>query len=283
MKKILLGILAILACAMLAGCNMNSEPELDWDKTANYDPAGDFVLGSATAALDGTGGRYKETVLGNFIMDGIAEYARYITGEKVDFALHNGQNLSASSLATGDITNTEILNLIGSDAFVVVGYKGSQIKTLINTFVNSTFHSSTIPSGTPGTPGVNNGSGWKSNCVIMVSREVSYTIEPGDVLGYPPTATDIRVKGVEIKDDTVYRVAVGNGLGGINAADASPGSSGLSKQVYENIGPADNPVSYNPTQLRHALAMYVLAKGTISPGDYPLGRITGKVPSIVSP
>jgi 2',3'-cyclic-nucleotide 2'-phosphodiesterase (5'-nucleotidase family) len=277
-NKLLAGIFAILVLAALAGCDSGSTgpegpqgpvgpqgpegpsgpqgpsvPTLDWGKTADYDSSlGDLVLGTATAALDGTNGRYQETVLGNFIMDGLAEYARYVSGENINFAMHNGQNLrvpEGGGLAAGNLTNNDILPRIsGSDTVYVCTYTGAQIEAIINNFVNS--------SNGSGSPGSNR------NCAVMVSKEVKYEITPDTDTSLPPKATNITVNGVALLSDNEYRVAVGSFIG-TNAA-------------Y----PVASKKNNYSTPINRALAMYVLAKGTINPADYPLGRYTGEVPLI---
>jgi len=274
MKKLLHICAVALLLAALAGCgdddNNNtssssavsntsegsSSAEPDWDKIDGYGPEDNTVLGSATAALDGTGGRYKETVLCNFIMDGITAYARHISGAVIDFALHNGQNLKVFSIPTGDIGNASILDLLGSDQLFVCTYTGAQVKAIIDGFVNSSSRT-----------------GWSANCAVMVSKELSYAITPDDSNSDdPPHATGIRVNGAPINDAEEYRVAVGSFIG----------DNSISNRFFPVLD-ATKKDSYAPTQLRHALAMYVLAKGTIDPSDYPLGRYTGEVPEIPAP
>jgi 2',3'-cyclic-nucleotide 2'-phosphodiesterase (5'-nucleotidase family) len=244
---------ALLLALVFTGCPTDAETEAgpDWGKLADWNAGdGGFVLGTATDNIDGTGGRYKETPLGNLIADGIAEYARQASGDAVDFALHNGQNLRVDKLAKGEITNENIFATIGGDTLYVVSYTGAEIDTLINIFVNSTAYES----GTPG---------WKRNCVVLVSGEVSYTITPDADSAKPPRATGIKVKGSDLKPDGKYRVAVGNFIG---AATAEEGRfpEGTEK---EDLG---------PTKLSEAVAQYIYAKGTIDPPA--LGRISGEVP-----
>jgi 2',3'-cyclic-nucleotide 2'-phosphodiesterase (5'-nucleotidase family) len=249
--KFLASICAILLLAALAGCGDDDEKSpLDWSKIAGYDSTdGELILGTAAAALDGTNGRYQETVLGNFIMDAIAEYARYVSGENIDLALHNGQNLGQSSLPAGSLSNSTILALIGADRLFVCTYTGLQVKEIINTFVKST-----VASGS-----------WNANCAVLVSKEVSYTINTNTT---PPEATNIKVHGADINEDLEYRVALGDFIG--NA------SNPLRFPVLD----ADKKTDYL-TPLKQAIAMYVLAKGTIKPSDYPSGRrITGVVPTL---
>jgi 2',3'-cyclic-nucleotide 2'-phosphodiesterase (5'-nucleotidase family) len=253
-NKLLAGIFAILVLAALAGCDSDSgstTPTLDWGKAANYDPDnGDLVLGTATAEFVGTNGRYKETVLGNFIMDGIAEYARHVSGEKIDFALHNGQNLQAFSLSAGELINNDIMALLRTDILFVCTFTGKQVKDLIEGFVKSE---------TPST--------WSANCAVMVSKEVKYTIDNGT---NPPEAKNIKINGADIDEAKDYRIAVGDFIG--NNTNES--------RTFFPILTDDKKTGYGPTMLRQALAMYVLAKGTVNPADYPLGRYTGEVPAL---
>jgi 2',3'-cyclic-nucleotide 2'-phosphodiesterase (5'-nucleotidase family) len=268
-NKLLAGIFAILVLAALAGCDSGSTgPEgpqgpvgpqgpsgpqgpgvatLDWGKTAGYDSSlGDLVLGTATAALDGTNGRYQETVLGNFMMDGLAEYARYVSGENINFALHNGQGMgipAGNSLATGELDNTAIQGLFrNADTLHICTYTGEDITSIITTFVSSTVASTA-----------------RANCAVLVSKEVSYTIDTSTT---PPQPVDIKLNGVPIVLANEYRVVVGSFIG-TNAAFPTASK----KNTYS-------------TTTKEALAMYVLAKGTINPADYPLGRYTGVVPAL---
>jgi 2',3'-cyclic-nucleotide 2'-phosphodiesterase (5'-nucleotidase family) len=255
-NKLLTGIFAILVFAALAGCKQDVDttsttPALDWIKVADYDAAdGDRILGTATAELDGTNGRYQETVLGNFIMDGIAEYARHASGETIDFALHNGQNLKKSSLAKGSISNSDILALLGTDKLYVCTFTGKQVKDVIEGFVKS---------ANPGQ--------WSANCAVMVSKEVSYTISPANPVTDPPQATKIKVNGVDIDEGKEYRIAVGDFIG-----------NNTSSTRFFPVLNDEKKTSYDPTTLAQAVARYVLAKGTINPADYPLVRYRGAVP-----
>jgi 2',3'-cyclic-nucleotide 2'-phosphodiesterase (5'-nucleotidase family) len=258
-NKLLAGICVILVLAALAGCKTESEetpPALDWSKITGYDSEdGDLVLGTAAAALVGTNGRYKETVLGNFVMDGIAEYARHATGGTIDLALHNGQNLrvpEGGSLPAGELTNTVILGLIGNDKLFVSTFTGRQVKDVIEGYVKS---------ATAGT--------WSGNCAVMVSKEVSYTI---DTSTNPPEAKNIKVNGADIDEAKDYKIAVGEFIG--NNTNES--------RTFLPILPDDKKTNYE-TLLKEALAMYVLAKGTVNPSDYPLGRYIGEVPVIPQP
>jgi 2',3'-cyclic-nucleotide 2'-phosphodiesterase (5'-nucleotidase family) len=251
-NKLLAGIFVILILTVMAGCKEDDDPPpppppaLDWSKAAGYDPTnGDRILGKATAALDGTNGRYQETVLGNFFMDGLAEYARYASGKKIDFALFNDAFIrSFTNLPAGDITNSTI-SVNGTDTVVVSTFTGKQVRDIIEGFVSST------ATGT-----------WARGCAPMVSKEVSYTI---DTTTTPPQAKNIKVNGAAINDTKEYRVAGGNFIGDNTTADR-----------FIPVLDAAKKEKYAPTTVGQAVAMYVLAKGTINPADYAVrGRITG--------
>jgi 2',3'-cyclic-nucleotide 2'-phosphodiesterase (5'-nucleotidase family) len=239
----------VFAALVFTGCPMDSDDEDDKDgKKKAWDSSGDFELGTATKDIDGTDGRYKETALGNLIADGIAWFARESSGETVDFALHNGQNLKVDKLAAGKITNTDVLGTIGTDTLYLVTYTGEDVTTLINTFVNS-----------------DSDGKWNANCIALVSKEVSYKVTPDTDQTKPPHATEIKVNGAAIGTSKTYRVAVGDFIG-----KAEKGS--LPKGDGTDLG---------PTKLSEAVAQYIYAQGTIDPPA--LGRITGKVPEITPP
>jgi 2',3'-cyclic-nucleotide 2'-phosphodiesterase (5'-nucleotidase family) len=247
------GILFISALMIMAlvfiGCSTDSDsdPEPDPWGTFVWQEEGNFELGTATADIDGTDGRYKETPLGNLIADGIAEYTRHSSGEQVDFALHNGQNLKVAKLPAGKITNADISNTIGTDTLYLVSYTGEEITTLINIFVNSS------DSGK-----------WKANCIALVSKEVSYTILTGI---NPPIAANIKVNGSPIELTKSYRVAVGNFIGAAKAAD-------------NRFPEGTNKTDLGPTKLSEAVAQYIYVQGTISP--ITDGRISGVVPVLAN-
>ncbi|MDR1301941.1 MAG: 5'-nucleotidase C-terminal domain-containing protein [Treponema sp.] len=243
------GILLVSALMFMAlvfiGCSTDTDPEPDPWGTFVWQEEGNFELGTVTADIDGTDGRYKETPLGNLIADGIAEYTRHSSGEQVDFALHNGQNLKVNKLSSGKITNADISGTIGTDTLYLVSYTGEEITTLINIFVNS-----------------NSNGKWNANCIALVSKEVSYTILTGI---NPPIAANIKVNGSPIELAKTYRVAVGNFIGA-TTADQNRFPEGTNK------------TDLGPTKLSEAVAQYIYVQGTISPPE--LGRITGTVPVI---
>jgi 2',3'-cyclic-nucleotide 2'-phosphodiesterase (5'-nucleotidase family) len=244
---------ALVAALTFAGCSTEpeEEPSLNWEKAIAWDGADTTtVLGSAPAAISATGIRYKETPLGNLIADGIVEYARYTSGEKVVFALLNGQNVqNLVDIPAGDIT-TENLSSGNAltDTLYIVTYTGAEVETIINTFVNSDAYEST-------------GSGWRRNCVVLVSSGVSYTVTPNTDSTQPPHATDIKVNGAAIKPADTYRVAVG---------------SFMATNTNFPAGQEEEKDSYSSVTLKQAVARYILAKGTIRPATE--GRINGTVP-----
>jgi 2',3'-cyclic-nucleotide 2'-phosphodiesterase (5'-nucleotidase family) len=221
---------------------------LDWSKVANYDAAnGDRILGTATAAFDGRNGRYMETILGNFCMDALAEYARHVSGKTIDFALFNDAFIrSFTNLSKGEIANSAISGN-GTDTVVIATFTGEQVKDIIGGFVKST---------TNGT--------WSRNCAPMVSKELNYTITGTTTATM--AVTDIKVNGIVINDTNEYQVATGNFIGDNTTAGR-----------FLPILPDEKKIKYAPTTVGHAIAMYILAKGTIDPADYPLGRYTGIV------
>jgi len=263
-NKLLAGIFAILVFTLMAGCTNDPDPDptptpnkgnpasaLDWSKIIDYDKdEGDRILGTATAALDGTNGRYQETVLGNFFMDALAEYARYVSGKKIDFALFNDAFIrSFNNLPEGEITNSTI-SVNGTDTVVVSTFTGKQVKDIIEGFVSSTASST-----------------WARGCAPMVSKELSYTIDASTT---PPQAKNIKVNGAAINETKEYRVAGGNFIGDNNTADR-----------FIPILPDEKKEKYAPTRVGWAVAMYIIAKGTINPADYPVAkRITGIKPTI---
>jgi 2',3'-cyclic-nucleotide 2'-phosphodiesterase (5'-nucleotidase family) len=251
---ILLVSALMLTALMFTGCSTDSDPDpdssdsLSWEKIGGWSSEGDLEIGTAIADIDGTNGRYKETSLGNLVADGIAEYARYTSGEQVDFALHNGQNLKDGKLLAGKITNTNVFNTLGTDTLYLVTYTGAEVTTLINVFVNS-----------------NTPSSWKSNCIVLVSKEVSYNIIDDDSnSGTPPKATEIKVNGAAIDPAKTYRVAVGNFIGATTATQ-NRFPEGTSKK------------DFSPTKLSEAVAQYIYAQGGGRIDPPALGRISGEV------
>jgi hypothetical protein len=102
----------------------------------------------------------------------------------------------------------------------------------------------------------------------MVSKGISYDISPDTDPALPPKAANIKINGVAIDDAKEYKVALGSFIGGNDDVTRFP------------VLDESKRTSYAPTTLAQSLAMYVLAKGTINPADYPLGRYTGIVPEI---
>jgi 2',3'-cyclic-nucleotide 2'-phosphodiesterase (5'-nucleotidase family) len=234
---------------------------LKWSNVASWDGADTTVLGVAAENISGTDIRYKETAAGNLIADGIAAYARYTSGANVDFAMLNGQNvkgLDPSGIPKGNITLNSLSQSGGlGDTLFIVTYTGAEIETLINIFVNS-----------------NAPEKWSSNCVVLVSKEVSYTVTPDSDPSKPPHATAIKVNGSSIVQAKDYRVAVGNFMAGKNetgTADATGGGANF-------VPYGKNKTPYSSDSLKQAVAKYILAKSSISP--IVGGRITGSVPVI---
>jgi 2',3'-cyclic-nucleotide 2'-phosphodiesterase (5'-nucleotidase family) len=261
----------VLGVLVFTGCPTDTDPEpdpgLDWGKAAEWDGTNTTtVLGTASKAISGEGIRYKETPLGNLIADGIAEYARFTSGETVDFAMLNGQNVQgfdAGGIPQGDITLDSLSSGLGDSLFLVT-YTGKNIEDIINIFVNSDAYEST-------------GAGWKRNCVVLVSSGVSYTITSDTDPTKPPHATNIKVNGTAIdpnNTEKTYRVAVGNFMAGQNATAEGGNATSGGGANFVNYGSAKK--SYHPVTLKQAVAKYILVKGTISPVTE--GRISGTVP-----
>jgi 2',3'-cyclic-nucleotide 2'-phosphodiesterase (5'-nucleotidase family) len=257
---ILLFSALILAALVFTGCSPDPEPDSgpDWGKVADWDGTDTTtVLGTASGAISGADIRYKETPLGNLIADGIAEYARFTSGETVDFAMLNGQNVQGfTEIPQGDITLTNLTsgNALG-DTLYLVTYTGVEIETVINIFVKS-----------------DQSGRWSANCIVLVSSGVSYSVtDDDDNPETPPKATNIKVNSTAIdpaNTEKTYRVAVGNFMAG------PEGSTGGGAN-FVNYG--TNKISYDDT-LKQAVAKYILAKGTIDPPA--LGRVTGEVPAL---
>jgi 5'-nucleotidase len=248
----------VLAALVFTGCPTDTDPEpdpgLDWGKVSVWDGSDTTtVLGTASTAISGKDIRYKETPLGNLIADGIAEYARFTSGETVDFAMLNGQNVQGlTEIPQGDITlaNLSSGQALGDSLFLVT-YTGKNIEDIINIFVNS-----------------NQSEMWSANCVVLVSKEVSYRVtDDDDNSATPPKATNIKVNGTAIDPNKTYRVAVG---------DFMAGPEGASKGSANFVDYGKNKTPYNDDALKQAVAKYILVKGTIDPPA--LGRITGEVP-----
>jgi 2',3'-cyclic-nucleotide 2'-phosphodiesterase (5'-nucleotidase family) len=261
----------VFGALVFTGCPTDTESEpdagLDWGKVADWDGTDSTtVLGTTPEAISGTDIRYKETPLGNLIADGIVEYARFTSGEKVDFAMLNGQNVqgfASTGIPKGNITLDSLSSGL-SDSLFLVTYTEKDIADLINIFVNSTAYETGNP-------------GWKRNCVVLVSSGVSYAVTPDQITSNPPHAINIKVNGAVIDPagtEKTYRVAVGNFMAGQNAtAEGGDATSGGGSNF---VSYGSDKKSYHPVTLKEAVARYILAKGNISPVTE--GRIIGRVP-----
>jgi 5'-nucleotidase len=272
---ILLISVFVFTALVFTSCDTNPRPDegggggdpyknLKWSNITSWDGSDSTtVLGAAAEDISGTDIRYNETAAGNLIADGIAAYARFTSGENVDFAMLNGQNVQGISvIPKGDITlaNLTAGNAL-TDTLFIVTYTGEEIETLINIFVNSNAYQDSTP-------------GWKRNCVVLVSKEVSYTVTPDSDQSKPPHATDIKVNGSSIVKTKDYRVAVGNFMAGKN----SDGTDATSGGGVNFINYGTNKTPYSSDTLKQAVAKYILAKSSISP--IVGGRISGEVPVI---
>jgi 2',3'-cyclic-nucleotide 2'-phosphodiesterase (5'-nucleotidase family) len=246
---------ALLAAALaFTGCKQDPEEDpvydpyagLDWGAISNWEDIDDaYTLGVAVKDIDATSIRYKETALGNLIVDGIAAYAEHTSGKPVDFAMLNGQGAVLTTISKGDIT-TDQLTSMKDDGLYIVTYTGAQIKEIINIFVNST------SSGK-----------WNANCAVLVSKGVSYRVDDDDNNATtPPKAVDIKVNGSPLSDEKSYRVAVG---------------SFMATNTNFPVG-ASKETDYADELLETAVAKYIAAKGTVEP--VVEGRITGEVPAL---
>jgi 2',3'-cyclic-nucleotide 2'-phosphodiesterase (5'-nucleotidase family) len=255
---IALALVLGISALMFTGCDTGGGDDDDtpnWGKISDWTSDGDFVLGTATAEFSfSTDSRYKETALGNLIADGMAEYARNRaakSGETVDFAFHNGMDLKAT-IPAGSVTNTTVSGTIGTDTLYLVTYTGAEIQTLFNIFVHS-----------------NSSGSWNGNCAVIVSKEVSYTVDNAT----PPNATDIKVNSVAINTTKKYRVAVGNFIAGPGDPDPSVTTG---RNAFRNYGTDKFEAGL---ELKQAVAQYIYVQGTISPGTVGK-RITGTVPKL---
>ncbi|MDR0378216.1 MAG: 5'-nucleotidase C-terminal domain-containing protein [Spirochaetaceae bacterium] len=262
-----------LAALFVLGCNTGNDdddepgvpnhyPGLDWSKIVDVDVTDSTVtLGTAARDIDATGIRYGETALGNLIVDGIAAYAEHVSGKPVDFAMLNGQNVQGlTTISAGVITLTNLSSGL-TDTLWIVTYTGSDIEKIINIFVNSS------SSGR-----------WNANCAVLVSKGVSYAIQPDTDASKPPRAVDIRLNGSPLDPKKDYRVAVGNFMAGRNGnSNDVPTSGGPSN--FTNYG-KDRESQYADENLKTAVAKYIAAKGTIEPVVEGRIKAAGVVPVI---
>jgi 2',3'-cyclic-nucleotide 2'-phosphodiesterase (5'-nucleotidase family) len=274
---LLAAALVFMACPTDAGDDedaYNPYPGLDWGKIAAWDGSdATTVLGTASAEIGSTGIRYQETAFGNLVVDGIAAYAEYVSGAKVDFAIHNGQNVQGlTAIPAGEITVTN-LNAGLADRLLIATITGQNVLNILNVYIKSNIY------GT-----------WQPGCVALVSKGVSYTITPkaGTPSGYEVLAANIKVNGSAIDLAKNYKVALGNFIAGYKDDGSGPATSSGAFNFARAVYDADNGAAnitvdntYAGETLKQAVAKYILAKGTISP--VVEGRITGTLPPIAAP
>ena len=125
--------------------------------------------------------RYQETALGNMITDANVWYLRNISGQRIDFAFHNGGNMRAE-LPRGQITQEQILTILPFENYLyVVSMTGSQIIELFD-FI------ATIPQGSGGFP--------------QFSGDVRYTIDKTSGNG---VIRNLTIGGAPVDRNRVYR------------------------------------------------------------------------------
>jgi 5'-nucleotidase/UDP-sugar diphosphatase len=171
--------------------------------------------------------RYQETALGNLITDANAWYFRTVSGQEVDFVLHNGGNIRAE-LSAGPITQEKILTILPFENYLfIASMKGSQIIELFN-FI------ATIPQGNGG--------------FAQVSGDVRFTIDKTSGAG---TVKDLTIGGKPVEPNRTYRFCtnayiLGGGDGYEIMKDASDTfntSLLLSYVVTEYIRAQNGPIS----------------------------------------
>ncbi|MDR3341612.1 MAG: 5'-nucleotidase C-terminal domain-containing protein [Treponema sp.] len=254
---------------MFAGCDngttteyvdrvYNPYADLTW-KGALPEDSGE-AIGTAKYNIGGQGRvRYEETALGNLVADGMAVSARNISGQTIDFAFINGQNFqSQTTILKGKIYQSS-LNSGLTDVLHVATFTAKDIFGIFNTLISSDAYESS-------------GSGWKRNCVVVVSKEVSYTINNSTT---PPSVSEIKVNGVAInKDDaaTKFRVTTGNFFTTgtfVTQSSIKPYANADDEKDPDNVYNCEDTV-------KTAVLKYIYAKGTIEPAVE--GRIVGTVP-----
>jgi len=133
----------------------------------------DQVIG--TAALDLERGR-PEGTLGNLVADALAAKAEAYTGTSVSFALSNSGGLRIPALPKGDITKSDIFELLPFDnILVILELDSTLMKTLVDHMAAS--------------------GGWP------VSKGLSFDIVQTE-------AENILIGGQPLQDSVAYRVAM---------------------------------------------------------------------------
>jgi 2',3'-cyclic-nucleotide 2'-phosphodiesterase (5'-nucleotidase family) len=266
-QRLARGFAVIVMAAVLRFAGCETDPTIEYVERV-YDPYADLAwkelpennasIGTAKYNIGGQGRvRYEETALGNLIADGIAASAKNLSGKAVDFAFLNGQNFqNQTTIGKGAIYQSS-LNAGLTDKLHVATFTAKDIFDIFEALIHSS------SSGT-----------WAASCVVVVSKEVSYTILAEE---NPPHVGEIKVNGVAInKDDesTTFRVATGNFF--TNGTFAS--RSGI--VPYTNTDDDEDPKNIKDlvVTVQTAVLQYIYAKGTIEP--VVEGRIIGTVPII---
>lgn len=152
---------------------------------AQLDQEMDQVIGQAAFDLKRQG---PEGALGNLVADALKVKAEQYSKTSVDFALSNSGGLRIPALLKGDITKSDVFELLPFDnVLVILEMDGTLLKTLVNHMAAS--------------------GGWP------VSKGLRYTIVQSK-------AQDIRINGKAIDESVTYRVAMPDYVanGGSNAA-----------------------------------------------------------------
>lgn len=133
----------------------------------------DRVIGIAAADLER--GR-PEGALGNLVADALAEKAEEYTDTKVSFALSNSGGLRIPTITKGEITKSDVFELLPFDnILVILELDSALVKTLADHMASS--------------------GGWP------VSKALSFDIVQTE-------AKNIRIAGQALQDSVTYRVAM---------------------------------------------------------------------------
>jgi len=132
--------------------------------------------------------------MGNWFCDAMLVMAEKHYGSEVDFAIQNYGGLRIPFLGKGNITKANIYELMPFDnQLIVLELNGTQVTDLLNNIASD--------------------GGWP------ISRGLSFRINEDK-------AADIKIKGEDLVDDKIYKVAlpdyVANGGGGINFLKSIP-------------------------------------------------------------